>query len=318
MLVVAKNGNGTGTGNGNGNGGGNGSGGAPTLLQGAADCSWSTGGAFYNYPFTTYWDANERSYGWEATIANRSQATAGTASGRRLQAARATGTSTRAKAGASPQWHGASPPPLQLGSALRLGHAHDVFDVPYTAPVTANLELGWATWLVQPQISFHRNGTSPSSSASSLFSLSSSSSAAAASFAAEEGGGDGGGEWTSRAFVGTRVSSASHTFCGCQFMRGDARSFRLTEHGRAQLPIVATRRAVTATGSGDGDVDGGSPPWYLGMTRRQIDAEIAATCAPFATRPCPADNETAWAEWAANDPSWVLPPWVEIYGSPPK
>ncbi len=114
----------------------------------------------------------------------------------------------------------------------------------------------------------------------------------------------GGGAWTSRAFVGTRVSSAEHTFCGCQFMRGDARAFHLTEHGRAQLPMP--RAAAGATGG-----------WYLNMSRRQIEAEIVATCAPYAEVACPPDNETAYGEWAAGDPVWVVPPWVEVYGALP-
>ena len=59
---------------------------------------------------------------------------------------------------------------------------------------------------------------------------------------------DSAGEWTSYAFVGTRVSTADHTFCGCQTMRGDASRFRLTEHGRAQLPIAPRQAGGRASG----------------------------------------------------------------------
>ena len=136
--------------------------------------------------------------------------------------------------------------------------------------------MGWAVWLRLPEVK------------------------------AESDGDDADGEWTSRAFVGTRVSTASHTFCGCQFMRGNSIEFRLTEHGRAQLPIFETQ---------------GGAPWYLNMTRAEIDAQIIETCHPFSTQLCPKDNETAYHEWESrkdNGTYWTLPPWLEIYGSLPQ
>ena len=47
---------------------------------------------------------------------------------------------------------------------------------------------------------------------------------------------------------------------------------------------------------------GATGGWYLNMSRRQIEAEIVATCAPYAEVACPPDNETAYGEWAAGDP----------------
>ena len=89
-------------------------------------------------------------------------------------------------------------------------------------------------------------------------------------------------------------------------MRGDRSSFRLTEHGRAQLPLQRQSGALAA-------------PWYVNMTRAHINAEIVATCAPLlAAQVCPPDNETAWGEWASGDAAWVLPPWLEIYDSLPR
>ena len=143
-------------------------------------------------------------------------------------------------------------------------------DAPIAVPFDSRLEVGWAVWLRPPEIRLETGGH---------------------------------GAWTSRAFVGTRVSSAEHTFCGCQFMRGDEAAFRLTEHGRAQLPFAST-------------VPGA--PWYLNATRRQIEAEIVSTCALYAHE-CPQDNATAYAEWASSGKltEWVVPPWVEVYGSLP-
>ena len=145
-----------------------------------------------------------------------------------------------------------------------------MYDEPYTTPFDPRLEVGWAVWLVAPQV-------------------------------APAPGGD--GEWTSRAFVGTRVSSAEHTFCGCQFMRGDRRVFRLTEHGRAQMQDLAS------------PADG--RPWYLNMTRNQINRQIDLACRPYSRQPCPADNETAIREWQEGREHWVLPPWVEMYSGLP-
>ena len=143
-------------------------------------------------------------------------------------------------------------------------------DAPLVVPFDSRLEVGWAVWLRPPEIRLEAGGH---------------------------------GAWTSRAFVGTRVSSAEHTFCSCQFMRGDEAAFRLTEHGRAQLPFVP---AVPGA------------PWYLNMTRSQIEAEIVSTCALYAQRECPQDNATAYAEWASGKPEWVVPPWGEVYGSLPQ
>ena len=53
------------------------------LLNGASPCTWSTGGGFYAYPFTAYWNATSGDYGWEARIVAPSQAVVGTSSGRR-------------------------------------------------------------------------------------------------------------------------------------------------------------------------------------------------------------------------------------------
>ena len=44
------------------------------LLNGASPCTWSTGGGFYAYPFTAYWNATSGDYGWEARIVAPSQA----------------------------------------------------------------------------------------------------------------------------------------------------------------------------------------------------------------------------------------------------
>lgn len=230
---------------------------APSLLQGAAPCVWSTGGGFYEYPFTAYWDASRRSYGWEVLIANRSQAVVGTDAGRRL------GT-----------FSSAASLPAADGSTLRLGRAHDVYDAVYAATIDPVLEVGWATWLVPPRVTLADDGT-----------------------------------WTSVAFVGTRVSTARHTFCGCQMMTGGPDAFTLTEHGRAQLEDLP------------------SAHWYVNMTRAQINEGIARTCAPFVisakydrARACPADNATAMAEWRELGAAagWVVPPWVEVYSSLPR
>ena len=212
--------------------------GSPALLQGSAPCLWSTGGAFYRYPFSATFDPRNGVYSWRVAIADRSNATA-------------TG-----MAAALPD---AVPSPSALGD-----------DAPIAVPFDSRLEVGWAVWLRPPEIRLETGGH---------------------------------GAWTSRAFVGTRVSSAEHTFCGCQFMRGDEAAFRLTEHGRAQLPFAST-------------VPGA--PWYLNATRRQIEAEIVSTCALYAHE-CPQDNATAYAEWASSSKltEWVVPPWVEVYGSLP-
>ena len=61
------------------------------LLQGASPCVWSTGGDFYSYPFTAYWNFSAGGYGWEVLIANRSKAVAGTDAGRRFPWTRAYG-----------------------------------------------------------------------------------------------------------------------------------------------------------------------------------------------------------------------------------
>ena len=60
-----------------------------------------------------------------------------------------------------------------------------------------------------------------------------------------------------------QVSTASHTFCGCQTMRGDGATFRLTEHGRANIETPPDPAGV---------------PWYLHLTRREINSQIRATC----------------------------------------
>ena len=160
------------------------------------------------------------------------------------------------------------------GRMLRLGKRHDVYDVPYDTPLADTVEVGWAVWLALPT-------------------------------ARRDGGPH--GKWTSRAFVGTRASTTNTTFCGCQFMEGDARRFHLTEHGRAHL--VAPNLHLTE----------GAPPWYLNMTRREINEKIERTCRPYAERlGCPADNETAYREWAAGDRDWVVMPWVEVYSDLPR
>ena len=212
--------------------------GSPALLQGSAPCLWSTGGAFYRYPFSATFDPRNGVYSWRVAIADRSNATA---------------------TGMAATLPDAVPSPSALGD-----------DAPIAVPFDSRLEVGWAVWLRPPEIRLETGGH---------------------------------GAWTSRAFVGTRVSSAEHTFCGCQFMRGDEAAFRLTEHGRAQLPFAST-------------VPGA--PWYLNATRRQIEAEIVSTCALYAHE-CPQDNATAYAEWASSSKltEWVVPPWVEVYGSLP-
>ena len=160
------------------------------------------------------------------------------------------------------------------GAALRLGHGIDVFDQPYAQPIERELEVGWAVWLSPPEL--------VSDDAA-------------------------GGEWTARAHVGTRVSSAGHTFCGCQFMRGDRHGFRLTEHGRQLVDIDQKSRDES--------------PWYLNLTRRQINRRIEETCRPFSSRPCPADNATAYREWEEQPHDTPTPrllqPWVELYSSLP-
>ena len=208
------------------------------LLRGSAPCVWSTGGAFYRYPFSVAFDPRNGVYSWRVAIADRSNATAAD------------------MAATVPD---AVPSPSALGD-----------DAPLVVPFDSRLEVGWAVWLRPPEIRLEAGGH---------------------------------GAWTSRAFVGTRVSSAEHTFCGCQFMRGDEAAFRLTEHGRAQLPFAS---AVPGA------------PWYLNTTRRQIEAEIVSTCAMYAHE-CPQDNATAYAEWASSGKltEWVVPPWVEVYGSLP-
>ena len=226
---------------------------ATKLLQGAASCTWSSGGDFYSYPFTAFWNASSGDYGWEVRIADRSKATSGTDGGRRLESSDAIG-------------------------GLRFGGESDVYDVPY-APLDPAIEVGWAVWLVPPDAR-----PDPRTA----------------------------GEWTSHAFVGTRVSTASHTFCGCQTMRGDRSSFRLTEHGRAQMEIVSSK----------GDGTAGGAPWYLNLTRREINTEIRNSCRQLSRQTvCPTNNETAIAEWANhrdNGTYWVLPPWVELYSSLPQ
>ena len=223
-----------------------------SLLQGASNCTWSSGGEFYAYPFTAFWNVTSGDYGWEVAIADRSQAVSGTNAGRRLQAEASSATAV----------------------GLRLGNDHDVYDEPYDQRFSDDLEVGWAAWLVLPEVR-----PDPDSA----------------------------GEWTSYAFVGTRVSTAEHTFCGCQTMRGEASRFRLTEHGRDQLPI-----APRADGQ----------PWYLNLSRREINDQIRASCQGISARTtCPTDNATAIAEWAHrkdNGTYWTLPPWVEMYDSLPQ
>ena len=230
------------------------------LLLGASRCSWSTGGGFYKYPFTAFWNATSGDYGWEVRIADRSWAVAGSGSGRRLQTMRA-----------------AVDMP---GGRLRFGSDKDVYDVSYSADFGNEVEVGWAAWLTPPAI--REDPHAP-------------------------------GEWTASAFVGTRVSTGSSTFCGCQTMRGDGRSFRLTEHGRAQIPVVQATASPMPSSA--------APSWYLNLSRREINAQIRSACAPISARTvCPVDNATAWAEWESdrdNGTYWVLPPWVELYEALP-
>ena len=165
------------------------------LLNGASPCTWSTGGGFYAYPFTAYWNATSGDYGWEARIVAPSQAVVEDGAhdaGRRRRRRR--GEETRGREAVT-----------GVG-ALRFGGAADVYDRPYAEVLDSAVEVGWAAWLVPPEVRPDPQRR---------------------------------GEWTSRAFVGTRVSTASHTFCGCQSMRGDAAAFRLTEHGRASVDIPA-------------------------------------------------------------------------------
>eukprot|EP00928_Gymnodinium_smaydae_P001049 TRINITY_DN10390_c0_g1_i4.p1 TRINITY_DN10390_c0_g1~~TRINITY_DN10390_c0_g1_i4.p1 ORF type:complete len:231 (-),score=20.51 TRINITY_DN10390_c0_g1_i4:196-888(-) len=82
-------------------------------------------------------------------------------------------------------------------------------------------------------------------------------------------------EWTSRAFVASRVVSANHTSCCCQYMHGSGSTFRLSEFCRALVPGVT--------------------------------ASLEATCAPYAEPPCPKDNETA------SQMAWTVPMYVEVY-----
>lgn len=207
-----------------------------SLLDGAAPCEWSTGGAFYRYPFNAYFASSQGDYGWEVTIAN----------GQKDQEVR--------------------------NGELRFHRGYDVYDQPY-ASIDDSLEVGWAVWLRPPEVRLDAKRP----------------------------------EWTSRAFVGTRISTATHTFCGCQFMRGDATKFHLTEHGRAQLQFEPPKAGV---------------PWYANLTRRQINSMIEATCRPLAlSTVCPADNETAYDEWATrikNGTYWTLQPWVETYRHLPR
>jgi len=270
------------------------------LLDGAAPCLWSTGGDFYSYPFVAYFASSAGNYGWEVVIADQSKATEGTEAGRRLQTSGSPlWLSTRLSANrerlqtVEMRWlstrlfatneRSLPVPRIQARmtgfGALRLGRSHDVYDEPYSEPLDPRIEVGWALWLRQPEVRW--------------------------------GADDDADEWTSRAFVGTRVSTATHTFCGCQSMRGDRKAFRLTEHGRAQIEF----------GSATPDQRDTAATWYLNLTRREINAQIEATCRPIAERTtCPSDNETAFGEWAArrdNGSYWVLPPWVEVYGSLP-
>jgi len=113
--------------------------------------------------------------------------------------------------------------------------------------------------------------------------------------------------WVSRAFVGTRISTAKHTTCCCQLMEGNLESgyFHLTEHCRAVVPFDAL------------------DPWYLGLTRTQINDRIAEDCAPWnpenaqsypaTAAVCPASNETAMAWYALQPHFWAVPPWIEVY-----
>ena len=256
--------------------------GYPALLDGAAPCAWSSGGGFYHYPFNAFFNRAAGDYGWEVSIADKSKATESTDAGRRLSAAVPSHlVSYLSMRVAVAQLHRnpmrEAEQLAMTGGGLRFGLDRDVYDKRYTHVFDEEVEVGWAVWLRPPEIS-------PS--------------------VIEEAGG-----WTSRAFVGTRVSTATHTFCGCQFMRGGKRTFRLTEHGRAQVDF-GEGRGVSA------------PPWYLNLTRGEINAQIAATCLPYAGRTvCPGDNETAWAEWAAakdNGTYWVVPPWVEVYSGLPR
>ena len=128
------------------------------LLRGASQCTWSTGGAFYEYPFTAYWNATSGDYGWEVRIADRAKAVEGTNVGRRLLPSENEGKST-------------------LGydngfGALRFGGNLDVYDRAYDKGLDPNVEVGWAAWLVPPEV--RPDPRHP-------------------------------GEWTSFAFVGTRV-----------------------------------------------------------------------------------------------------------------
>jgi len=164
------------------------------------------------------------------------------------------------------------------GSILHLGRNKDVYDVPYTTTVDPMIEVGWAVWLKPPSIIPAAYGDT----------------------------------WVSQAFVGTRISNAAHTFCGCQFMRGNRSAFRLTEHGRAQLPF--------GMGLGDGVSPANGGPWYLNLTRSKIGQMIEATCRPYAEQGCPVDNQTAFREWEERRDGgefWTLKPWVEEYGKLP-
>lgn len=222
------------------------------ILLGSSPCTWSTGGAFYVYPFTAFWNSTNGDYGWEVTIRDHTKAMSGAGDGRRMQAQAGT---------ASARW-------------LRFGTNRDVYDVPYDQLISEDLEVGWAAWLVQPEVQSDPNAP---------------------------------GEWTSYAFVGTRVSTTSHTFCGCQTMRGDARRFRLTEHGRAYVPIAQRS---------------GGKPWYFNLTRSEINEQIRTSCHEISAKTtCPTENATAIEEWAAgkdNGTYWTLPPWVEMYDALPQ
>ena len=240
-----------------------------TLLQGGAPCVWSTGGAFYDYPFTAVWDATSGAYGWEVRIADRSKASSGTEGGRRLQPRAVVATDRALGEPQQPQQ-----PQLTGFGALRFGGDVDVYDRAYSVPINPEIEVGWAIYLAPPEVL-------PDPRAP--------------------------GEWTSTAFVGTRVSNATHTFCGCQTMRGDGERFRLTEHARAQFQMAPSAPS--------------DAPWYLNLTRRQINSQIRDTCKALqAQTRCPS-NETAFAEYEGrreNGTYWVLPPWVELYASLPQ
>eukprot|EP00929_Paragymnodinium_shiwhaense_P022212 TRINITY_DN14244_c0_g1_i3.p1 TRINITY_DN14244_c0_g1~~TRINITY_DN14244_c0_g1_i3.p1 ORF type:complete len:274 (+),score=34.81 TRINITY_DN14244_c0_g1_i3:160-981(+) len=84
-------------------------------------------------------------------------------------------------------------------------------------------------------------------------------------------------EWTSTAFVATRVKSANRTSCCCQYMSGNNTEFRVTEYCRARV---------------------------MGLSR-----SIWETCAEYSIEACPADNATA------SKRHWSVPAYSEVYSA---